>query len=197
MICLYSYKDVSTTADRALLQQHLDGIVHWFMWWHLQLKCCKCEVLNVSNKWSSLLYVTVLAKTRIVCTKIEFNFIAIVDRHTQYLSIPSASCVKCWLVCFCEGYFSNTPKLRLEQWHPWRVPFGQWGPGFTTTDYVAHHCVIGPVCVHHGCSWVSQTVVFASPPHPTTYLTHPCFINTDSKKGRQKITWNSARDREG
>ena len=30
-------------------------------------------------------YVTVLAKTRLVLTKTEFNFIAAVYRHTQYL----------------------------------------------------------------------------------------------------------------
>ena len=41
------------------------------------------------------LYVTVLAKTRHVRTKTEFNFIAAVYRHTQYLSIPSVSSVKC------------------------------------------------------------------------------------------------------
>ena len=40
-------------------------------------------------------YVTVLAKTRHVRTKTEFNFIAAVYRHTQYLSIPSVSSVKC------------------------------------------------------------------------------------------------------
>ena len=41
-------------------------------------------------------YVTVLAKTRIVRTRTEFNFNATVDvdRHTQYLSIPSVSSVK-------------------------------------------------------------------------------------------------------
>ena len=39
--------------------------------------------------------VTVLAKTRHVRTKTEFNFIAAVYRHTQYLSIPSVSSVKC------------------------------------------------------------------------------------------------------
>ena len=40
-------------------------------------------------------YVTVLAKTRLVRTKTEFNFIAAVYRHTQYLSIPSVLSVKC------------------------------------------------------------------------------------------------------
>ena len=36
----------------------------------------------------TVVYVTVLAKTHIVHTKTEINFIATVDRHTQYLSIP-------------------------------------------------------------------------------------------------------------
>ena len=40
-------------------------------------------------------YVTVLVKTRLVRTKTEFNFITTVYRHTQYLSIPSVSSVKC------------------------------------------------------------------------------------------------------
>ena len=40
-------------------------------------------------------YMTVLAKTHLVRTKTEFNFIAAVYRHTQYLSIPSVSSVKC------------------------------------------------------------------------------------------------------
>ena len=42
-----------------------------------------------------VIYVTVLAKTRLVRSKTEFNFIAAVYRHTQYLSIPSVSSVKC------------------------------------------------------------------------------------------------------
>ena len=40
-------------------------------------------------------YVTVLAKTHLVRSKTEFNFIAEVYRHTQYLSITSVSSVKC------------------------------------------------------------------------------------------------------
>ena len=39
-------------------------------------------------------YMTVLPKTHIVHTKIEFNFIAAVYRHTQHLSIPSVSSAK-------------------------------------------------------------------------------------------------------
>ena len=41
-------------------------------------------------------HVTILAKpTYAVRTKTEINFITTVDRHTQYLSFPSASSVKC------------------------------------------------------------------------------------------------------
>ena len=50
---------------------------------------------NPFSRFFTSSFVTVLAKTCIVCTKIEFNFITTVDRHTQYLSIPSISSVKC------------------------------------------------------------------------------------------------------
>ena len=50
------YKDVSTPADCALLQQDLNSIVFWSKQWQLQLNCCKCEALNVSNKRSPLLF---------------------------------------------------------------------------------------------------------------------------------------------
>ena len=43
----------------------------------------------------NILYATVLAKTSLVRTKTEFNFIATVYRQTQYLSILSVSSVKC------------------------------------------------------------------------------------------------------
>ena len=59
------------------------------------------NVMIVSRLWFHIfmpplqLLVTVLAKTRHVRTKTEFNFIAAVYRHTQYLSIPSVSSAKC------------------------------------------------------------------------------------------------------
>ena len=40
------------------------------------------------------IYVTVLAKTRHVRTKTEFDFIAVVFRHTPYLYIHP-QCIKC------------------------------------------------------------------------------------------------------
>ena len=48
-----------------------------------------------NSPYSLLKSVTVLAKTHLVSTKTEFNFITTVYRHTQYLSIPSVSSVKC------------------------------------------------------------------------------------------------------
>ena len=55
-----------------------------------------CELESSSyNITLMYIYVTVLAKTHHVRTKTEFNFIAAVYRHTQYLSIPTVSSVKC------------------------------------------------------------------------------------------------------
>ena len=42
---------------------------------------------------------------RIVHTKTEFNFIATVDRHTQYLSIPSVLSVNVNWSAFVKGIF--------------------------------------------------------------------------------------------
>ena len=50
------YKEVSTTADCALLQQDLAGVVCWSRKWQLQLNSSKCEALNVSNKHFPLSY---------------------------------------------------------------------------------------------------------------------------------------------
>ena len=56
----------------------------------IPMKDTKSEVWL--NFW---IYVTVLAKTCIVCISTEFNFIAAAYRHTQYLSISGVSSVKC------------------------------------------------------------------------------------------------------
>ena len=128
-----------------------------------------------------LLIVTVLAKTCLVRTETEFNFIAAAYRHTQYLSIPSVSSVKCLLVCFSQGHFANPPKSRLEQWHPWRAPIGQWKPGFAPIDYEAHWSVIGHCVGIMSSHGVSKIEVFATsrtthpiPSHPT-HPTHPLY----------------------
>ena len=131
---------------------------------------------------------TVLAKTRHVRTKTEFNFIAAVYRHTQYLSIPSVSNVKCQLVCFSQGHFADPPESWLEQWDPWRAPIGQWGPVSAPTDCVAHWSVIGHCVGVMDAHGVSLKVVFASslPTHPSSSHPTPSIIYTDGRKGRQK-----------
>ena len=104
--------------------------------------------------------------------KLNSILLPTVDRHTQYLSITSLSSIKCLVFCFCEGHFADPPNSWLKQWHQWRVPIEQWGPGFALTDYGAHYCVIGHcvgVMVAHG---MSQTVVFATSLTPPT-LPHP------------------------
>ena len=61
--------------------------------------CIKAAPYIFEVQYNSLnnliIYVTVLAKTCIVYIKTEINFIATVDRHIQYLSIPSVLSVKC------------------------------------------------------------------------------------------------------
>ena len=87
--------------------------------------------------------------------------------------------------------FCRPPESWLEQWNPWRAPIGQWGPVSAPTGCVAHWYVIGHcvgVMATHG---VSLGVVFATslpthpalPPIPPT----PSIINTDGRKGQQKI----------
>ena len=134
-----------------------------------------------------------------VYTKTEFNFTATVDRHTQYLSIPSVSSVSLLLWrAFCP-----LSKWRLEQWHPCKVPIRQWGPGLAPTDDVSHYCVIGQcvgVMVAHR---VSQMVVFfaSHPAHPTPphHPSHPLpLLSILTAERMAKMPWNSAiRDREG
>ena len=133
---------------------------------------------------------TVLAKTCLVCTKAEFDFIAAVYRNTQYLSIPSVSSVKIMLTgllfwrAFCQPF-----KVTAYQWLPWRAPIGQWGPGFAPTGCVAHWCAIG-----HCVGIVAAPRGWFLPPMPIP--PNPSIINTDGGKGQQKIPWNSAiRDR--
>ena len=48
-------------------------------------------------KQYTMTYVTVLAKTRIVCTRNEFNFIATVESRTHSISIHP-QCIKCWML---------------------------------------------------------------------------------------------------
>ena len=92
-----------------------------------------------------------MTETHIVCTKTEFNFIAAVCRHTQYLSIPSVSSVKCQLVCFPRGNFAYPPKSRLEQWHQWLTPIGWWGPKIAPLPLWSTD-VAWPLLGCYGCS---------------------------------------------
>ena len=63
----------------------------------IQMKCIpgKRDTTEMYPGKVMHIIVTVLAKTSLVRTKTEFSFIAAVYRHTQYLSIPSASSVNC------------------------------------------------------------------------------------------------------
>ena len=62
----------------------------------------------------SVVCVTVLAKTRLVHTKTEFNFVAAVYRHTQYISIPSVSSVNINWSAFLKGIL---PTLQSHGWN--------------------------------------------------------------------------------
>ena len=91
---------------------------------------------------------------------------------------------------FCEGHFADPPKSQLEQWHPWRAPIGQWGPGFASTDYVAHYRVIGHCVDVMAAYGVSQIMVFSTthPPQPHHPVPpQPSIINTDGTKKWQKV----------
>ena len=125
---------------------------------------------------------TVLAKTRIVCTKTEFNFIATVYRYTQYLSIPSVSNVK-WST-FPKGIL---PTLLGHSWNNGTHGGYQVGSGVL---YLLP-LTMRPTSVLLATVWASWLLMGCSkqgflatptPPHPATNSTHPSIINTDSGK---------------
>ena len=103
------------------------------------------------------------------------------------------------MVYFSQGHFADPPESRLEQWDPWRAPIGQWGPVSAPTGCVAHWSVIGHCVGVMDAHKVSLGVVFATslpthpplpiPPHPAPppIPPTPSIINTDGRKGRQKI----------
>ena len=131
---------------------------------------------------------TVLAKIHIVHTKTEFNFIAAVDRHTQYI----------WST-FVQGIL---PTLQSYSWNNGTHGERQLGTG----DLNLLPLTMGPLLCHwslcgcHDCSWGVPNGGFCHlPPHPNLPIpSTSSIINTDSRKGRQKIPSNSAiRDREG
>ena len=114
----------------------------------------------------------------IVCTKTEFNFIATVYKHTQYLSIPGVSSVKC-LVCFPGEHFVDPPKAQLEQGQQWRAPIRWWGPKVVPTASNA------ALCRHHGCSKRVLTGLICQPPPPIS--PNPPVSYTDIRKEMAKI----------
>ena len=85
------------------------------------------------------LYVTVLAKTRHVRTKTEFNFIAAVYRHTQYLSIPSVSVSNANWSAFLKGILPTLQShgwnngthggRQLDSWDLYLLPLAVWPTG--------------------------------------------------------------------
>ena len=76
---------------------------------------------------------------------------------------------------------------------------GQWVPLFAPTGYIVHCCVIGHCVGVMAAHVVFLGVVFATsqsthpspsgptPPHPPLIPPTPSIINTDSRKGQQKI----------
>ena len=100
-----------------------------------------------------------------------------------------------------------------------RVTAGTMGPmegaNWTVRTCICSHWLCGPLecywpqCGCHGCSWSVPRGGFCHlPPHPPLPIPpHPApppipptpsIINTDGRKGRQKLPWNSAIwDREG
>ena len=78
------YKDVSTTADCTLLQLDLDSIVQWSKRWQLQLNCCKCEALNVSNKRSPLLYTYTISSQPLQWSSQCHYLGVLIDSHLRW-----------------------------------------------------------------------------------------------------------------
>ena len=72
-----------------------------------------------------------------------------------------------------QGHSADLTKSQQKQWHPWRVPIGQWGPRFTPTDYVAHYCVIGHCVGIIAAYGMSQMVAFATSHHINPSPSHP------------------------
>ena len=146
-------------------------------------------------------FVTVSAKTCIVCTKSEFNFIPIIYRHTHiYPSLMYQVLNVNWST-FLKGIL---PTLQSHGWnngtHGGQQVIGQWEPGFAPTGYEAHYCVIGHCVGVIAALGVSQMVVFATslPTHPTPLPAPipptPSIINFDGKRdGKNTIKFSHQR----
>ena len=110
-ILRYIHTYVSCYDNCSKLQNDLSCVYQWSLKQQFTLNHKKYKAINNSNKHSSinfLLYGTVLAKTCHVHTKTEFNFIAILYRHTQYLSIPSVSSINVNWLTFLKGILPTT-----------------------------------------------------------------------------------------
>ena len=121
---------------------------------------------------------TVLAKTGLVRTKTEFNFIATVYRHTQYLSIPSVSVLNVNWFTFLKGI------LLTLQSHSWNngtlggcqlgsgdlylLPLAMWSTGVSLATVWASWLLME-------CSkgWFLSPSTPPTPPCPTPPHRHP------------------------
>ena len=125
-----------------------------------------------------------LNKNHMVCIKIEFNFL---PQFTDILNIYPSPVYQVLHVNWSAFLKYILPTLQ-KQWHQWRAPIEQWGPGFFLTDSVAH--TVWASCLLMGCPKRG----FLPPPAPpfTPHLSHcpshpPLSIsNTDIRKGWQK-----------
>ena len=122
---------------------------------------------------------TIQAKTCIVCTKTEFNFIA-TDTLNIYPS-PVYHVLNVNWSAFSEGHFANPPKSWLKQWNQWRASIGQWDLGLLPLT-------LWPTGVSLATVWASWLLmecpkrgfVTSHPTHstlsyPTTHPTHPLY----------------------
>ena len=135
---------------------------------------------------------TVLAKAGLVRTKTEFNFIAAVYRHTQYLSIPVYQVLNVNWSTFLKGI------LLTLQGHGWNnntyercqlgsgdldlLPLAMWSTGVSLAtvwvSWLLMECPRGVVFCH-----LPPHPPLPIPPHPAP----PPIPTTPSRKGWQKI----------
>ena len=165
------------------------SILHVLTYYFL-LKYCSIRLVTI--------YVTVSAKTGLVHTKTEFNFIAAVYRHTQYPSIPVYQVLNVNWSAFLKGIL---PTLQSHGWDNWTHGGHQLDCGCLyllplamrpTGTYVIGHCV--GVMAAHGCpkGWFLPPPTPPAPPipphtTPPSIPPYPSIINADGRKGRQKI----------
>ena len=144
---------------------------------------CNCPMCCITDLMYTK-YVTVWLHS------LHQNWIQFYCRSLQTHSISiHPQCIKCLMSTdlLSWGNFSDPPKSRLKQWHQWRVPNGQWGPGFAPTDSVAHWYVIAvwKPWLLMGCpKWEFL------PPYTPSHPPHLLAIPTAEKDGKKP--WNLA-----